>query len=347
MLNRFGKSNKGYIAGKGAFYSRKLDRMYMKIEAEIRDIYLAQPPRRRCVVCDGKLTGSRFTIRKVLYSLCPGCGHFNGMHEDTDTFVRHVYNLESRGNDGAYMDASVKIFDARVREIYRPKVDFMVDALLAGGEEPHRLRYADIGAGAGHFVKAMRDAGLANSIGYETSTVLVESTNKLLGARLLQANDIEKVGQMVAAIDVDVLTMIFSLEHVRNLRKFVARVRENKRIKWFYFAVPMFNPSIMLETLFTRRMTRSIGRGHTHLFTKSSIEKFCADNSFAVEAAWWFGGNGFDFHRLVSASLAANPQTHPLAAQWDGMMAKVIDPLQLAFDKAHMSSEVHMLAKVR
>ncbi len=347
MLNRFGKSNKGYIAGKSAFYSRKLDRMYMKLEAEIRDVYLAQPLRRRCVVCDGKLTGSRFTIRKVGYSLCHGCGHFNGIHEDTDTFVRHVYNLQSSGNDGAYLDASIETFNARVKEIYRPKVDFMLDALVAGGENPQRLRYADIGAGAGHFVKAMRDAGLANSVGYETSTVLVENTNKLLGTRLLQANDIEKVGKIVATIDAEVLTMIFSLEHVRNLRKFAARLRENKRIKWFFFAVPMFNPSIMLEALFTRRMTRSIGCGHTHLFTKSSIEKFCADNSFAVEAAWWFGGNGFDLHRLVSASLAADPQTQPLVAQWDDMMAKVIDPLQLAFDKAQMSSEVHMLARIR
>lgn len=347
MLTRVGKSNKGYIAGKSAFYSHKINQRYLKIEADIRNVYLAQPPRRRCVVCGEKLTGTRFAIRKIDYSLCPGCGHFNGMHEDTAAFVRYVYNLQSSGNDGAYLDSSLETFDARVKEIYRPKVDFMLDALVAGGEDPQRLRYADIGAGAGHFVKAMRDAGLANSVGYETSTVLVENTNKLLGTRLLQANDIEKVGKIVATIDAEVLTMIFSLEHVRNLRKFAARLRENRRIKWFFFAVPMFNPSIMLEALFTRRMTRSIGCGHTHLFTKSSIEKFCADNSFAVEAAWWFGGNGFDLHRLVSASLAADPQTQPLVAQWDDMMAKVIDPLQLAFDKAQMSSEVHMLARIR
>jgi hypothetical protein len=233
-----------------------------------------------------------------------------------------------------------------VVSVYRPKVRFMCRALRAAGQKPKRLRYVDLGAGAGHFVKAMRDEGLVNSIGYEASADLVEGSNRLLGTQLLRHNEIDAIGKIVSELDADVLAMIFSLEHVRNLRSFLAAVAKNKKLKWFYFAVPMFNPSSMLEAIFPERMPRSLGCGHTHLFTELSIEKMCREWRFDMKAAWWFGGNGFDIHRLIAASLAADNELSALAPEWDAMFRKLVDQIQLVFDRQKLSTEVHVLAKL-
>jgi hypothetical protein len=233
----------------------------------------------------------------------------------------------------------------RVKSIYRPKVDFMCDTIREHGGDPTALSYADLGAGSGHYVVAMRESGLKNAIGYDVSIEAVEQANQLLGTEIMRHAEVNAIQELAANVDADVVTMIFSLEHVYGLRPFMEALRSNKRVKYFYFAVPVFNPSVFIEVASPDVMPRILGQGHTHLFSGKSIERLCAEFGLTVQGEWWFGANAFDIHRTVIAKLRAGGAKPAAEQAWNDMMLPIIDDLQLVFDRQKLSSEVHVLAK--
>jgi hypothetical protein len=60
------------------------------------------------------------------------CGHLNGLYEDTDAFCRAVYLDESYA--AYYGSADVERYRYRTDAIYRPRVDFLAEALV---RRPH------------------------------------------------------------------------------------------------------------------------------------------------------------------------------------------------------------------
>lgn len=346
MIELFGKVNAGYLKTKKLFYDLKTNQDWLDREDQIRKVYVSQPERSSCVVCNFKLLALKLQIRGVDYRVCANCSHLNGAHQDTKEFVEFLYNRPSGDGAFVYFDNDMALAISRINEIYLPKVDFMMNQLKNLNAVPEELSYVDVGAGAGHFVQALRKRNLKKSSGIEMSKEMVDHANSFFSENFLSVGSAETLNDRVSEIDADVLTMIFSLEHVIDMRGFLAAVKRNRKIRYFYFAVPMFNPSIVLEALFPDLMPRSIGFGHTHLFTEKSISLMCQEFGFRQEAAWWFGANGFDLHRLVWMSLAAKKETQSLLDHWDGMMEALVDPIQLSFDKCKMSSEVHILASV-
>ena len=63
----------------------------------------------------------------------------------------------------------------------------------------------------------------------------------------------------------------------------------NPRARYFIMLVPMFSMSSFLEIVSPKVFHRQAHFGHTHLFTKSSIDWMC--NSFRLQpvSEWWFG----------------------------------------------------------
>jgi hypothetical protein len=164
---------------------------------------------------------------------------------------------------------------------------------------------------------------------------------------VLKRNDLSALGKIAATVDADVITMIFSLEHVIGLREFLGALSSNPRLKFFYFSVPVFNPSVFIEAIFPNVMSRILGNGHTHLFTDKSIELLSRDFGLRRCAEWWFGGNAFDLHRYFSVQLQSDPTKAVAANLWNEMLSQMLDTLQLAFDHHKLSSEVHLLTAVR
>ena len=344
---KYGKSNADYFRAKSGFYDADENAHNIAVAEKVSAKYTDQPLRTGCVACDAPLGPAQFTLRfGVPYSICARCGHLNGMHEDTAEFAEFAYVAGTVGESSIYTDIDRAAFDHRVTTTYVPKAEFLIEGLRARGEAPEKLAYADIGAGSGHYVAAMRACGLSDAVGYETSAEMVEAANRMYGHELLRWNDIAAVQEIAATVAADVLTMIFSLEHVIEMRGFLAAVRQNPRIRYFYFAVPTLSPSVFLEAVFPAVRSRVLGKGHTHLFTDRSIDWLCEEFGFARIADWWFGGNAFDLHRFVSVSLQSNPDIRAAAQVWDDLLAPMIDELQLAFDHARQSSEVHVLTAV-
>lgn len=345
-LVRFSKPAGGYLRTKAAFYDDKENARWLGIEDGVRAAYLAQPPRRQCVVCAGALGAPQFTLRGVGYGLCGTCGHFNGAHQDTLSFADALYQAGHADAGSVYSDPTSAEYRHRLEAIYVPKVEFLVQALRHRGEDPARLRYADLGSGGGHFVAAMRREGLPHSVGYETSAELVRHTNAMHAAELLRRNEATDLGRIAATVEADVLTMIFALEHVPDVRSFIAAVRANPRVRYFFFAVPMFTPSVFLEGIFPDLMPRSLGVGHTHLFTERSVGHLCREFGLDRVAEWWFGANAFDVHRLVKMRLGQAGATAGGVPAWDDMVLPMLEDLQAAFDRSKLSSEVHLVTAI-
>ncbi len=344
---RYGKSNAEYMRLKSVFYDPEQNRRWAELAEKVSGKYREQPRREACVACEEPLGEALFTLRQVDYCVCERCGHLNGVFEDTLEFAEYLYKESAEGQTlDVYSDQDLEAYRHRVASIYLPKAQFMCDAIRDDGTDPGALSFADLGAGSGHFVMAMRQCGLDNAVGYDATPELVEQTNRMHGAEILRHNEIDELNRIAASAEVDVITMIFALEHVRGLREFLGAVRSNPRLRYFFFAVPVFNPSVFLEVVTPEVMPRILGLGHTHLFTDRSLELLCREFKLKRNAEWWFGANAFDLRCTVSVQLQALAPSPGAPEVWNEMMLPMIDALQLVFDHQKLSSEIHLLTSI-
>lgn len=343
---KFGKSNAEYLKAKSYYLEAESNQYWSSKAVRASAKYAEQPARTHCVVCEAELGAPIFQYLGAAYAMCSECGHLNGVHEDTLEFSRFLYEEDHGDAVTAYDDESMETFMGRMRSVYLPKAQFLVDALVEQGEDPVTLRYADLGAGAGHFVVAMQECGLAHSVGYDASATMAGRTNDRFGREIMRANRVEDLTGLVETIEAEVITMIFSLEHVHGLNDFMAALKRNKALKYFYFALPLYTPSALLDVAFPHLAPRVLGLGHTHLFSDRSIDIMCNKFGLRRTAEWWFGANAFDVIRTIGATLRNNEQTAGAIEPWLNQMAPLMDDLQLVFDRHKQSSEVHLLSVV-
>jgi len=175
---------------------------------------------------------------------------------------------------------------------------------------------------------------------------MAERSRYQLGSDSLIRIDPKDLPKIAETADAEVITMIFSLEHVYDLHAFMTSLRRNKTLRYFFFAVPMFSPSVFIDLAFPHFAPRVLGLGHTHFFSNRSIEVLCQRFGMKRLAEWWFGGNAFDLIRNIAVTLNQNPGMESATAAWIDQMSKVMDGVQLAFDHEKLSSEIHLLAGV-
>lgn len=346
-MEKFGKSNKGYIAGKGFFFDHDANQIWLDRVRKISEVYCRQPKRTGCVVCSRPFGEAFFSNFGASFYICSECGHLNGEYEDTNELAEFIYGeIGAGGTSDVYSAVDEQEYFDRVDEIYLPKVEFLCDAILADGKDPMNLHFVDLGAGGGHFVAALRKKGLVRSNGYETSRFLVDEANRLIKDNALIQNEIGAIYEIAENVETDVLCMIFALEHIVDLKRFLTAVRANKHIKYFYFPVPMFSASVLMEVMFPETMPRTLGLGHTHLFSDNSLRHLCEEFDFKRIAEWWFGGNAVDIYRYLSMRLVGKKHQAQMQQAWAEVMDQLADDFQLAMDKRKMSSEIHILCSI-
>ena len=344
-MKRIGKPNASYLQEKAFFLNQVSNRNLLEKAKKASAKYAQQPERSGCVVCLRKIEQPIFKYLGVEYCICNDCGHLNGIYEDTPEFARFLYEQDNVDSVVSLFDDSQETFMARVDSVYKPKAEFLSKALKEQGEDPSSMRYVDLGAGSGHFVLGMHESGLANAVGYDASSTMVDRTNALFEKEVLKHNKIEDIAELARTVEAEVVTMIFSLEHILGLRNFMSSLSQNKSVRYFFFAVPLYTPSVLIDVAFPDLSPRTIGLGHTHLFSEKSIEKMCADVGMSKIAEWWFGGNAFDLIRNIALNLQSGQNSAEAADAWLCQMADIIDDVQLVFDNKQMSSEIHLLVK--
>jgi 2-polyprenyl-3-methyl-5-hydroxy-6-metoxy-1,4-benzoquinol methylase len=315
----------------------------------IASVYRSQPQRLLCKNCEHKLDYSPSECFKKLgieYCFCSRCGHCNGKYEDTDNFCRSLYTADYGVNYAKdYSASDIQEYKNRVMEIYIPKAEFLKVALEELGEN-RSIRLADFGAGAGYFVSAAMECGFIDVTGYEPSETLVNLGNAMIGSSQLFGHDITETVALIEKSNVRVTSFIGVLEHLQKPREILKALRQNDNIKYVFFSVPLFSPTVVIESVFKDVMPRHLVAGHTHLYTDNSIQYFCDEFGFQRQSEWWFGLDICDLFRSVLVSLQkSSTKNFPLQNYWSEYFMPLVDNLQSILDRAQACSEVHMLLK--
>jgi 2-polyprenyl-3-methyl-5-hydroxy-6-metoxy-1,4-benzoquinol methylase len=343
MRKKYGKSSEGLLAIKKSFFTDN-DR-HLQRQDRISAAYLRQPKRTRCKNCAQPVEGVDFESHRVPYRLCEACHHLNGMHEETEKFFYEIYHRDAGVSYGAtYSDqVSKDDYDFRVQEIYRPKAVFLRECLEAAGRGgTEHVTVSDFGAGAGFFVAGLRQEGF-DARGLEVSVAQVGVGNRMLGAELLEAFDPAQTTAILARNDCQVLCLIGVLEHVPSPRDALRAIKANPNIEYVYLSVPLFSPAVCFELLFPESFNRHLGGAHTHLYSVRSIEHFCGEFGFRIQAQWLFGTDIMDLYRHCLTTARLRGASDAAIAAFDNMLMPIIDPLQLCLDQSEGSSEGHFL----
>lgn len=299
---RFGKSSGPLLALKESFFTD--NDALLEESLRLAKTYTAQPRRNACKACEAPLGDVDFTKHGIGYVICERCGHLNGAHEDTSAFCAAVYT--ERGGESyarAYSSEGAEAYQARVRDIYLPKAQFLVDTLQDQGESPASLAYGDLGAGSGYFVAALVELGLGAVQGYEVSEVQVDFANRMVPGVRVRRHELDEATELAATLEADVVSMIGVLEHVRRPRELLAALKRNRNVRYVYLSVPLFSPCVFFEMAFDDVMPRQLSGGHTHLYTDSSLDWTCREFGFERVGEWWFGTDMVDLYRSVSVRL--------------------------------------------
>jgi len=347
VYEKFGKSFKDIASLKTSFFQDNEKHLLRSLH--YADLYTKQPKRVSCKICESDLPKeSSFFKHGVPYVVCGRCGQLNGLHQDTDAFCEAVYTSHN-GKEYAenYTESDSKAYIFRRDVIYRPKADFLLEVLRRAGEQPEKMSFADMGAGAGYFVSAMQDLGIRNIAGFEVGKDQVDHGNWMMPSKPIKLIRLNETIGLVESLKHEVMSFIGVFEHLQDPRGVLSAMKKNPNVKYFYFCVPMFSPCIYNEMAFPEIMPRQLTVGHTHLFAKSSIEYFEQEFGFKRLGAWWFGTDMMDYYRSIQVTLAKNGNTQQMTSAWSELFEVVLDDMQLAIDKHRESSQVHMVMQVR
>ena len=345
--NKYGKPFKGYVSIKSEFFDLDINDDNVSKIKKIDELYAAQPIRKFCKLCNNPFQKEIFHRNGIKYFICKNCGHLNGEYEDTKEYCENLYAPEKESDElQTYKDKDKEAYNFRMNNIYLPKAKFLFDELSNQGLNPSDLSYIDIGSGAGHMVSAMKHVGLDKTIGYEVTKENVDFANRMNNSEVLKFHHLDEINKIISTTTASVVTSIFMLEHVQNPYCLCQEIKKNKNIKYLLLAVPMFSIGVIIEQAFPHIRKRSLGTGHTHLFTEKSLKWLSKQIGFEILTNWWFGADAFDLHRYLNVHFRKDENKLGLADKWDELIAPLLNDIQLVFDKNKLSSEIHMFIRV-
>jgi hypothetical protein len=320
---------------------------HIDAQRKISEIYTQQPIRTCCKNCNHNLKKEYDFIKDgIQYKICGVCTHLNGAHEDTNDFCNAIYTGDE-GRDYAqnYKVNDIENFENRLSSIYTPKAEFLYTSLMNDNINPHNMKYLDFGSGSGYFVGALNKIGLKNISGTEVSKYQVDFGNKMIGSNYLSTHKMDDTNNLLQETDADVISLIGVLEHLQDPRSAMAHIKKNNQIKYVYLSVPLFSLSVFLEIMSKDVYHRQLHGGHTHLYTKDSLQYLAKEFGFDILTEWWFGTDIVDLYRHIFIDIERKQCSDVLMNSFQEMVLPLIDSMQLAIDKAHSSSEVHLLLK--
>ncbi|MBF0260953.1 MAG: class I SAM-dependent methyltransferase [Magnetococcales bacterium] len=339
---RYSKSSDFYLDVKRSFFDNNASLLH-KAHAQ-NAIYAAQPRRTHCKICETVLPQQvDFHSHGVDYLFCTACGHLNGAHEETEAFVEQIYIADSGSSYAqTYIDDQ---YQRRVRDIYLPKVDFMLEFL------PPEVRnevLLDIGCGGGHFVYAALERGL-NARGIDVNKSMIEFGNHQIanlraGSTPLTYTREEDFLAILANSDARILSTIGVIEHLREPVRFFEAFRAS-RAEYLFYSIPMFSMSVIFENLFQTVFPRQLSGGHTHMFTETSFLKLNARLGVTSVAEWRFGVDIMDLYRCCLTTLMNTGASERLISHLKEGFAPRIDAMQTQLDQHHFCSILHCLAR--
>lgn len=336
---QYSKSSEFYKDTKKLFFSE--NEYLFKKQLKFNEIYSSQKLRDNCKICDSRLPNKiDLESHGISYVFCQECNHLNGKFEDTEEFHEKMYTLD-KGDEYAelYIDEN---YMQRTKDIYIPKVDFLINNI------PSRdLRILDIGCGSGYFVFASLLRKLS-AVGVDVSSAMINFGNHQISQALNRQpldllNGESDLYDKIIYSEADVISAIFVIEHLRNPHKLFEAFKKSKA-KYFYYSLPMFSFSVIIENCIKNVFPRHLSGGHTHLFTEASIIKMNQLIGAYPIAEWRFGSDIMDLYRHLLINLNINESSQKIKDLFDEGFGKKINEIQSVLDKNHFCSEIHVVA---
>lgn len=333
-IQRFSKPSLAVIKNKKSFFLE--NEKHLQHVKAVNRFYCEQPPRDNCMICNEDLGEIDLIIHGVNYSLCKNCNQLNGRHQDTKEFSDYLY---SDSDGSSYSKNYLNDYNSRVQDIYIPKVDFLKEVL--GEDNVHTFAVTDIGCGGGHFVKACEDLNIKAS-GYDVNKSLINLGSKILKKNKLFIHEPSKINESIKEVKTEVLSLIGVLEHLMRPIEALHAFQESKA-KYLYLQVPLFSFAAMQESMHEDVFPRQLNAGHTHLFTKESLDFICNQFSFKKSGEWWFGTDMVDLFRHMHIKVnGVSSQKSDIIQRYIG---DHIDSLQAVLDQTKLCSGVNMVLK--
>jgi ABC-type transport system substrate-binding protein len=99
---------------------------------------------------------------------------------------------------------------------------------------------------------------------------------------------------------------------------------------------------MFIENAFPNVFPRHLAAGHTHLFTRKSLDYILKKYNFKIIGEWWFGADISDLLRSISLSSKKNNETL-YKKYFQDYILDLADELQTTLDKNKLCSEVHLV----
>lgn len=300
---------------------------------------LSGPLRRDCLLSGKPLSGEEFSHRGVPYVVSE-CGHVQSKHLPPRGY------LDSLGFDRIYPRLDQQDYLRRRDSIYRPKLDWLWQVLLQQGWTESRLLnavWSDLGSGAGYYLSALESKGCSQIMGFEADANLVNIANALLVG---QCNHLWQgdLADLIFEYPAEVYSAFFVMEHVDPCHLFWRACQRLPKGTIFYFSVPVFGMSCLLERCFAQNHARNLDSViHTQLYTDQSIQFALQEAGFSCLGEWVFGQDASDLTRFLHLNLGMEnaPQ---FAESLMGSLRRAEDAVQQAWDHSWLADQRHIIA---
>lgn len=331
-LIKFSKESSAVIKNKQSFFNENLK--HLEYVRGVNDLYKKQPTRINCKTCNHALGKPSISVHDVDYAVCDKCGHFNGVYEDTREFAEVIYNS---GEGKNYSQNYKNDYLSRVIDIYKPKVEFLCEALALW--DVYDVSITDVGCGGGHFVAACEQLNV-RCTGYDTNLELIRLGNEMLAENSVEVSELDDIADVIRSVETPVISLVGVLEHLMDPLSALTAFKES-RANYLYLQVPLFSFSVLLESANPDVFPRQLNAGHTHLYTRESLSYLQNKFGFSTVGEWWFGTDVVDLFRHLSIKSQVDEGDRKELVE--SLLGQHIDDLQSVFDRSRNCSGVNLI----
>jgi 2-polyprenyl-3-methyl-5-hydroxy-6-metoxy-1,4-benzoquinol methylase len=251
-----------------------------------------------CPICQ-KLVDKNsivFEVYGAKYIQCQNCSHcFISDRPDNESLEK--FYSKNKAYHKTYVNK--KNADLRVNQVAIPKAEWIINQFQQiYGRKPKS--FLDIGAGGGHFVKAVRKLGL-EAEGIEISRNGRHFCKEYFGFELLNEDFLKNFNKFK---DYEVITFWGLIEHVPDPLKMLqiaSKIISNKN-GFVVAGVPRWDSfSTAVQKIFSDSIIRHLDPlGHIHCFTDASLKKAYEINNLKIVATWYFGMDAYELINQIT-----------------------------------------------
>lgn len=273
-----------------------------------------------------------FEVYGIDYHSCPACGHVFVRFQPAEEMLHDAF-VKMEEYAATYTD--MNSLETRMCQVIRPKVKWTMD-LFRRHFRCDPSRAVDVGAGGGHFVAGVKEAGVEVQ-GYELSRASRSFAKNVFGIDLLDSDFLEERKKSGTC---DLITFWGLLEYVPEPRRFLAAAREHLGDQggMLVVEVPRYG---CLGTAIQKKFSSTIARhldptSHVNCFTDESLATALYTSGFKPVAVWYFG---MDVYELL-VQISINIGNHDILPH----LAHLIPDLQQCLDTGMLCDDIIVAA---